>query len=53
MRPNSDRKLLRAIKRDAAIKAGGLRSYRMPGRTIQPARGKGVPYKRNKKVTDQ
>lgn len=46
----NDRLLLRAIKREQAIKDGKLREYRMPSRTQLPAKGKGVPYKRNKQL---
>lgn len=48
----SDRLLLRAIKREQAIRQGKLQEYRMPSRTQMPAKGKGVPYKRNKKVEE-
>lgn len=48
----SDRLLLRAIKREQAIREGKLKEYRMPGHTIPAAKGKGVAYKRTKQIED-
>lgn len=48
----SDRLLLRAIKREQAIRDNKLTEYRMVSRTQTPAKGKGVPYKRDKTIED-
>lgn len=47
-----DLRMLRAIKRAAAIASGNLRGYRMPGRTETPKKGKGS-YKRTPKHKNQ
>jgi hypothetical protein len=41
-------KILRAIKREQAIREGQLVAYRMPGRTIPAKKGKGS-YTRSQK----
>lgn len=44
-----ERVLIRAARRSEAIATGQLAGYRMAGRTIPPAKGKGAAYRRRPK----
>lgn len=48
MATNTDTKILRAVKRERAIREGNLAGYRMAGRTMAAKKGKGS-YTRKEK----